>query len=128
MSPKDEAVVQVRNEEDYDYDIFPQRAEKIVEELRRTARRLSQCGYGTTSLIFSDLSFVSLSNSISEVADLLRAGHHPLGCIAPDRERKRNPFIEAWGTDDEATLAELRSLAHSIYWHLLPERVTQQLS
>lgn len=60
------------------------------------ARMLSCRGYGTTNLIFSDWSFVSLTHSgaISEVAALLRAGCQPLGFIAPYRELNHNPFAE----------------------------------
>jgi len=95
-----------------------------VRELIKKARRLSRLGYGTTHLIFSDCYFVSLTDAgvIGEVEELLRTGHQPLGFIAADRYRKSNPFIEAWEGGDDAALAELGSLAHSIFWHVLPER------
>jgi hypothetical protein len=70
-------------EEDYECKRFvADRAERIVQELTKTARALFHRGYGTTNLIFSDCSFVSLTDSgvISEVAALLRASSQPLGC------------------------------------------------
>lgn len=114
-------------EDNYEYNIFAIRAEAVVQELTKVARTASRRGYGTTQLIFSDWSFVSLTDSgvISEVEALLRTGHKPLGFIAPDRDRKRNPFIESWEMGDKAALAELRNLAHSIYWHLLPAHNAQ---
>jgi hypothetical protein len=92
------------------------------------ARRVSRLGYGTTQLIFSDWSFVSLTDSglIGEVEELLRAGHKPLGFVAPDRDRKRNAFVESWEPGDKAVLAELWSLAQSMFWHLLPGRNAKQ--
>ena len=109
-------------EDDCKLDSLELRAEGIVRDLANAARTAARRGYGTTQLIFSDCSFVSRTESekISRVESLLRARHKPLGCIAPDRERKRNPFIEVWEMDDKSAGAELRSLAHSIYWHLLP--------
>jgi hypothetical protein len=76
-------------------------------------------------MIFSDGSIVTLADSDRRVVSLLRDGHQPLGFIAPDRGRKRNPFIEAWERGDNVALGELRSLAHSMFWHLLPERNEQ---
>jgi hypothetical protein len=109
---------------DDECNIFAIKAENIVRELIKVARNVSWREYGTLQLIFSDWSFVSLTDSgvISEVEALLRAGYKPLGFIAPDRDRKRNPFIESWEMGDNPALAELRSVAHSIYWHLLPAR------
>lgn len=102
-------------------------AEGIVQDLTKTARMLFRRGYGTTQLIFSDWSFVSRTESgvISRVDALLRAGHKPLGFIAPHRDRKRNPFVESWEMGDKASLAELRYVAQSLYWHLLPARNAQ---
>jgi hypothetical protein len=114
-------------ENECELNIFAIRAEGIVRELIKMARTAFRRGYGTMQLIFSDWSFVSLTDFglIGEVEELLRAGHKPLGFIAPDRDGKRNPFIEPWERGDKATLAELRNLAHSIYWHLLPARNAQ---
>jgi len=118
-------------QEDYcELDNFEIRAKNVVRELIKMARMLSRRGYGTTQLVFSDSSghsFVTLTcgGAINEVSALLGAGHAPLGFIAPDRDRKRNPFIELWERGDNAALAELRSVAHSTYWHLLPERNAQ---
>jgi hypothetical protein len=105
----------------------PERAESIVRELIKMARTASRRGYGTTQLIFSDWSFVSLTDSgvIGEVEELLRNGHKPLGFIAPDRNRERAPFVEQWEMGNGAAIAELRYLAHSIYWHLLLARNPQ---
>src|ERR1700758_2248501 len=113
---------------DYECNIFAINAEGIVRELIKVARNLSRRGYGTTQLIFSDWSFISLTDSglIGEVEALLRAGHKPLGFVAPDRERERNPFVESWEMGDSAALAELRYLANSSYWHLLPARSAKQ--
>jgi hypothetical protein len=107
--------------------IFATNADSIVRELTKMARILFRRGYGTTQLIFSDWSFVSRTDSglISEVEALLRAGYKPLGFIAPDRDRKRNPFVEPWDMFDNVALSELRDLAHSTYWHLLPARNEQ---
>jgi hypothetical protein len=115
-------------EDEFECDIFAMKAEAIVRELLKNARILSRQGYGITQLILSDWSFVSLTDPgvISELEALLRAGHKPLGFIAPDRDGKRNPFMEPWEMGDKAALAELRNLAHSIYWHLLPERNARQ--
>src|ERR1700739_1876038 len=79
-------------------DILATQAEAIVRKLIKVARNVSRRGYGTTQLIFSDWSFVSPTDSglIGEVEALLRAGHSPLGFVAPDRNRKRNPFVESW--------------------------------
>jgi len=114
-------------EDDYECNIFAIKAEGIVRELIKVSRNLSRRCYGTTQLIFSDWSFISLTDSglIGEVEELLRAGHKPLGFIAADRYRKRNPFIEAWERGDDAALAQLGSLAHSMFWHVLPERNAQ---
>jgi hypothetical protein len=114
-------------QEDLECNIFAIRPEDIVREQTHVARTASRRGYGTTHLILSDWSFVSLTDPgvISELEALLRAGHKPLGFIAPDRGRKRNPFIEPWERGDNAALAELRSLAHSLFWHLLPARNAQ---
>jgi hypothetical protein len=114
-------------EDEFECDIFAVKAEGIMRELTNVARSASRRGYGTTQLIFSDWSFVTLTDSgvISELEALLRAGHKPLGFIAPDRVRNRNPFVEGWEMGDNAALAELRYLAHSIYWHLLPARNAQ---
>lgn len=114
-------------QKDDECNLFAIKAEGFVRELIKVARNVSRRGYGTTQLIFSDWSFVSLTDSglIGEVEELLRAGHKPLGFVAPDRDRKRTPFVESWEPSDEATLAELRYLAHSIYWHLLPARNAQ---
>jgi hypothetical protein len=111
----------------YEYNIFATRAVRITRELTKMARIACRRGYGTTQLIFSDWSFVSRTDSglMREVEVLLRAGHKPLGFIAPERDRKRTPFVEAWDTGDSAALAELRNLAHSTYWHLLPVRNAQ---
>jgi len=114
-------------EDYYECNIFAIEAEGIFRELTKMARMLFLRGYGTTQLIFSDWSFVSRTESgaISRVEALLRAGHKPLGFIAPDRDRKRNPLVESWDIGDKAALVELRHPAHSIYWHLLPERNAQ---
>jgi|KBSMisStandDraft_5_1062788.scaffolds.fasta_scaffold1666326_2 hypothetical protein len=111
-----------------EYDIFPDRAGLIVQELIKTARMLRCRGYGTANLIFSDLSFVSLTDSgvISEVAALLRAGVQPLGYIAPHRKLRHAPFAESWKAGDETVLAELRRLAESSYGHRTNARETQQ--
>ena len=115
-------------EDDYECDIFATNADGIVRELIKVARSVSHRGYGTTQLIFSDWSFVSLTDSglMSEVEELLRGGHTPLGFIAPDRDRKRDPFVEVWNAGDKPALVELRCLAHSTYWHLLPARNAQR--
>jgi hypothetical protein len=42
----------------------------------------------------------------------LRAGHKPVGFIAPDRDRERDPVIESWEMGDNAALAELA------IWHI----------
>jgi hypothetical protein len=114
-------------EDNYECNIFAMKAEAIGREPPKKARILSRRGYGTTQVIFSDCYFVSLTDSgvISEVEALLRASHKPLGFIAPDRDRKRNPFVKSWDTGDKAALAELGGVAHSIYWHLLPTRNAQ---
>lgn len=114
-------------EDDFECNIFPMKAEGIVRELIKIARILSRRGYGITQLIFSDGYFVSLTDPgvINEVEVLLRAGHKPQGFVAPDRDRKRNPFVEPWEMGDKAALAELLRLAHSTYWHLLPARNPQ---
>jgi hypothetical protein len=114
-------------EDDYECNISAIRPEDILRELTNVARTAFRRGYGTIQLIFSDWSFVSGTDSgvIRELEALLRAGHKPLGFIAPDRARNRNPFVEAWEMGDNAALAELRYLAHSIYWHLLPARNAQ---
>jgi hypothetical protein len=118
---------ELTQEDDNECNIFAIKAEGIVRELTKISRVALLRGYGTTQLIFSDCSFVSRTDSglMSEVEALLRAGHKPLGFIAPDRYRKRTPFIEAWERGDNAALAELRSLAHLLFWHLLPERNAQ---
>jgi hypothetical protein len=115
-------------EDDCKLDSLELRAEGIVRDLANAARTAARRGYGTTQLIFSDCSFVSRTESekISRVESLLRARHKPLGCIAPDRERKRNPFIEVWEMDDKSAVAELRAVAHQAFWHLLPERNAQR--
>jgi hypothetical protein len=114
-------------EDEFECNIFAIKAEGIFRELTKMARMLFRRGYGTTQLIFSDWSFVSRTESgvISRVEALLRVGHKPLGFIAPDNDRERNPFVEPWELGDKAALAELRYLAHSIYWHLLPARNAQ---
>lgn len=114
-------------EGNHECNLFAIKAEGFVRELIKVARNASRRGYGTTQLIFSDWSFVSLTDSglIGEMEELLRAGHKPLGFVAPDRTRKRTPFVESWEPSDEAALVELRYLSHSIYWHLLPARNAQ---
>lgn len=114
-------------EDECECNIFAIKAEGIFQELTKMARIVSRRGYGTTQLIFSDWSFVSLTDFglIGEVEALLRAGHKPMGFIAPDRGRKCNPFVEPWEIGDNAALAQLMSLAQSIYWHILPERNAQ---
>jgi hypothetical protein len=114
-------------EGDYERNVFEVRAQAILRELTKMARMLSRRGYGTVELIFSDGSFVSRTDSglISAVEALLRSRHKPLGFIAPDRERRRSPFVEPWELGDNAALAELRSLAQLLFWHLLPERNAQ---
>lgn len=112
---------------DDECNLFAIKAEGFVRELIKVARNVLRRGYGTTQLIFSNWSFVSLTDSglIGEVEELLRAGHKPLGFVAPDRARKRTPFVESWEPSDDAALVELRYLSHSIYWHLLPARNAQ---
>jgi len=114
-------------EGDYECNVFEVRAQAILGELTKMARMLSRRGYGTVELIFPDGSFVSRTDSglISAVEALLRSRHKSLGFIAPDRDRKRNPFVEPWDLFDNAALAELRDLAHSTYCHLLPARNAQ---
>jgi hypothetical protein len=112
----------VTQEDDYELNSFALRAEGIVRELTKMARMLFRRGYGTTTLLFSDGSYVNLTDSVGRVEALLRAHHEPLGFIAADRDRKRNPFIESWKMGNNTALAELRNVAHSIYWHLLPAR------
>jgi hypothetical protein len=114
-------------EDEFECNIFAIKAERIRRELIKVARRALRCGYGTTQLIFSDWSFVSLTDSglIGELEALLRAGHKPLGFIAADRDRKRNPFVEPWEMGDSAAVVQLTYLAHSIYSHLLPARNAQ---
>lgn len=115
-------------EEDYECKRFvADRAERIVQELTKTARALFHRGYGTTNLIFSDCSFVSLTDSgvISEVAALLRASSQPLGCIAPHRDRKRSPFAESWERGEKTALAELHRLANWVYGHRTKARETR---
>jgi hypothetical protein len=114
-------------EHNYECNLFAMKADGILRELIKVARNVSRRGYGTAQLIFSDWSFVSLTDSglLGEVEALFRAGEKPLGFVAPDRDRKRNPFVEPWELGDRAALAELRYLAHSIYGHLLPAREAQ---
>ena len=113
---------------DYECNIFSIKADGILRELNKMARKAFRLGYGTTELLFSDWSLVSRTewDAISRIEALLRAGHQPLGFIAPDRDRKRNPFVEPWETGDLAALAQLAYLAWSVYWHLLPARNAQQ--
>jgi len=112
---------------DYECNIFATKTEDIVRELVRVSRNVSRRHYGTTHLIFSDGYVVSLTDSgvVADVEEHLRAGRKPLGFIAPDRERKRNPIVETWETRDKAADAELRHLARWMFWHLLPERNEQ---
>jgi hypothetical protein len=129
MMTKEKPLAQALMEEDeYECDIFAIRAEGIVRELIKTAHRLLRRGYGTTNLVFSDCSFVSLTDSgvVGEVEALLRAGHKPLGFIAPDRYSNCSPFAESWERGDKAALAELRRLAHWLYGHRLKAGQTQQ--
>jgi hypothetical protein len=112
-------------EDNYECNIFAIKAEGIVRELTKMARTASRRGYGTTTLVFSDGSYVSPTDSVDRVETLLRAGHKPVGFIAPDRDRKRNPFVESWERGDNTALAELSYVAQSLYWHLLPARNAQ---
>jgi hypothetical protein len=66
-------------EDAYECNLFAIKAEGVVRELIKAARKVSQRGYGTTQLIFSDWSFVSITDSglIGEVEALLRAGQQP---------------------------------------------------
>jgi hypothetical protein len=123
MQPSNKALT-----EEEDYDIVPDIAEGIVQELINTARMLLRRGYGTTNLIFSDWSFVSLTygGAISEVAALLGAGCQPLGCIAPHRKLNHNPFAEPWERGDKAALVELRYIADRLYGHGIRAGKTQQ--
>jgi hypothetical protein len=114
--------------EEEDYDIVPEIAERIVQELINTARMLLRRGYGTTKLVFSDSSFVSLTygGAISEVAVLFRAGCQLLGFIAPHRELNHSPFAEPWERGDKAAFAELRYIADRLYGHRIRAGKTQQ--
>jgi len=130
MLTRHQALTQrLMQEEDYECkSIVVDRAERIVQELAKTARMLSRRGYGTTNLIFSDCSFVSLTygGAISEVAALVRGGSQPLGFIAPHRDRQRSPFAESWDSGDNTALAELRRIANWVYGHRFNARETQQ--
>lgn len=130
MLTKDKALREEQmQEEDYECkNIIPGRAERIVQELAKTARMLSRRGYGTTNLIFSDCSFVNLTygGAISEVAALFQAGSQPLGFIAPHRELNHSPFAESWWSGDKAALAELRRIADWLYGHRIKARETPQ--
>lgn len=118
--------------EDYECpSIVPNSAERIVHQLIKTARMLLHRGYGSTKLVFPDVSgcsFVSLTygGAISEVAALLRAGCQPLGFIAPHRELNHSPFVEPWERGNEAALTELRRIADWLYGHRVRARETQQ--
>lgn len=129
MLTRDKAVEELMQEDGYECkNIIPSRAERIVQEITKTARMLSRRGYGTTNLIFSDCSFVSLTygGAISEVAVLVGGGSQPLGFIAPHRDRQRSPFAEPWETGDATALAELRCLADWVYGHRTGARETQR--
>ena len=107
-------------EENYECDnMVPNKAERIVQELIKKARMLSSRGYGITQLVFSDCSFVSLTDSgvLGQVVALLRAGCQPLGFVAAHRELNHSPFAEPWERGDQAALAELRDLADWLYGH-----------
>jgi hypothetical protein len=118
--------------EEEDYDIVPDMAERIVQELIKTARMLSYRGYGITQLVFPDssgCSFVSLTYGgvISEVAALLRAGCQPLGFVAAYRELNHSPFAEPWESGDKTALAELRRIADWLYAQPSPRRAPDAL-
>ena len=100
-------------------------AELIVNRLTRTARRLTALGYGTTQLVFSDYSFVSLScyepSAYEEIGSLLMRGEWPLGFLAPLRNCFALPLVSPWTPGDEQAEATLRSLAQQLFAHRVPE-------
>ncbi len=96
-------------------------AECIIQRLNRMTRHLIRRGYGIAQLLFSDLSFVSVTDwapdPIKEVETLLQAGERPLGFIASLRDRRGEPFVEPWQSGDEKACAKLRASAHLLYHH-----------
>jgi hypothetical protein len=96
-----------KQQDNYECNNFATQAEVIMRELLEMTRRLSRQGYGRTNLIFSDDSAVTVADSVMRVGELLRDGHRPLGFVAPDRERNRDLFIEAWEIGDHAAHSEL---------------------
>jgi hypothetical protein len=95
-------------------------AQPIVNRLRRTARLLDCRGYGNAVLLFSDGTFVHPVDfdpePIEQVDTLLLAGERPMGILAPLRDRKGEPYIEPWQSDDDAVWAQLHSWAQ-FHWH-----------
>jgi len=96
-------------------------AECIIQKLNRTARYLVRRGYGIAQLVFSDLSFVSVTawapDALTEVKMLLRQGERPLGFIARLSERRGQPFVEPWERGDLAALVTLNDMARFWYHH-----------
>jgi hypothetical protein len=113
-------------EDDYEGDILTTHAEAIMRELIEMTRRLSRRGYGRTELIFSDDSAVTVADSVMRVVDLLRDRHRPLGFIAPDRESKRDPFIQAWEIGDHDAHSELVYRTRWLFVRLLLARTAQR--
>jgi hypothetical protein len=95
-------------------------AQPIVNRLRRTARLLDCRGYGNAVLLFSDGTFVHPVDfdpePIEQVDTLLLAGERPMGILAPLRDRKGEPYIEPWQSDDNEVWAQLHSWAQ-FHWH-----------
>jgi hypothetical protein len=77
-------------------------------------------------LIFTDDSAVTVADSIARVVDLLRDRHRPLGFIAPVRDSKRDPFIQAWEMGDHDAHSELVYRTRWLFVRLLLPRTAQR--
>ncbi len=102
------------------------RAEAIMRELLGMTRTLSRQGYGRTNLLFSDGSALTVADSAMRVVDLLKDGHKPLAWSPRDRERKRDPFIQAWEIDDHTAHSELVYRTRWLFVRLLLARTAQR--
>lgn len=99
-------------------------AQKILNRLHRMVRFLYP-QYGTANIVFSDGSGVSRTDwapgPLEEIEELLKAGEHPIGVVAPLRDSKGKPFIETWQEEDDEALVRLQEWTRFWWGHRIVE-------
>jgi|SRR5580698_4065061 hypothetical protein len=96
-------------------------AQIIVRRLTQKTRQMWPLGYETVRLLFTNDCFVRAADReprvFEEVERLLEQGERPLGFIARLSERRGQPFVQTWVSDDAVALAKLDDRAHFWYHH-----------